>query len=258
MNYKLQSLTPFCFLMQHALVFPVHSSYWIINASGTGRFVGNAFFLQGLLVRTIGCNLVLWTLAIEAWFYLATPWFATLSNRLLIALIIVSLILFCFLPAPALSPFWGVSAVLYLWPWLLGFMIARKEIPFVALALGLMGLGAVHRFILEPRAGLTYGLVLGAVLGANRVRLPPWLAQITTYLGDLSYPLYLFHLPLIILLYAGFKLSSPAEMAAIILVAVMVIEAGVDRGLKERLWRPVFTAVFHASRAASLRRFSRP
>jgi peptidoglycan/LPS O-acetylase OafA/YrhL len=54
------------------------------------QLLGNLFLLQGFVVAPISANPVVWSLSLEAFFYLLTPLIARLSQRTLLAVICTS------------------------------------------------------------------------------------------------------------------------------------------------------------------------
>jgi peptidoglycan/LPS O-acetylase OafA/YrhL len=90
----------------------------------------------------------------------------------------------------------------------------------------------------EPLSLLTYLITLGVILAATRARMPSSLRSTAAYLGDLSYPLYLFHFPVCILLFIHFDIrSSWPFLLASVLVTVAALH-GVDGFLKPRVFKP--------------------
>jgi peptidoglycan/LPS O-acetylase OafA/YrhL len=210
---------------------------------GWGTALGNALLLQTFVVRPIAFNGPVWSLAIEAFFYALAPFFFRMRVGWLIALSLASMV-FYELPRHddwgfvylALSKF---NAAKYLWCWLLGFALRLHPSPLV---LGISVLGSLHLvlgpYTPEPLSLATYLISLGAILAATRVRLPSSLRSVAAYLGDLSYPLYLFHFPVCLLLFIHFGIRSAGVfLAASMLVTVAALH-GVDGFLKPRFFKP--------------------
>ena len=59
----------------------------------------------------------------------------------------------------------------------------------------------------EALSAVTYLVTFGAILAAHRFTLQADAKSLVNLLGDLSYPLYLFHLPLMILFFMRFGVA---------------------------------------------------
>lgn len=183
------------------------------EAPGTREFLGNAFLLQPMLVRpmlSIGQN---WSLGVEAVFYALTPLFARLSGRWIGICALVSAFLYAWHGAgkfaiyPWLAPWAGTGSPFYFaWFFLLGWALRLYPGPMAPFwVAGAAGLFAANTLSVSPAAG---GGVLVAATGFlllqnGQIQLSPRWSRASAYLGDLSYPLYMVHYPLIWLLIAG-------------------------------------------------------
>jgi peptidoglycan/LPS O-acetylase OafA/YrhL len=167
--------------------------------------IGSAFFLNGFLVHRLETIGTAWTLSVEVFFYLLAPVFLKMKTRHLIGLILASCVLFychSLLKVEGLIELmYGEAAAFLLWPWLLGFVFYRhrneKWAQFMLLALGSL---MITRWDLsgEPHALFIYVFSMALIIFSPRV--PIRLAGVLTYLGELSYPLYIIHGPIFCLL----------------------------------------------------------
>ncbi len=209
------------------------------------ELVENLFFLQGFTALSIKTNAVVWTLSVEVFFYVLAPLLARLSLASLIAACAVSLALFLVSLSFHLPNFnllqHGAAVALLGWAWLAGFIAFRLRDRRVAM----LGLLVVCAVALESYAGilnLHWFLplaVVGVSIGfADLVKGPRALAAGFTLLGDASYPLYLFHLPLYITL-CGLGLKLPA---------VVYLGAAVGLGIALDRWfdQPLKNLIRHA------------
>jgi peptidoglycan/LPS O-acetylase OafA/YrhL len=183
-------------------------------------FVGNAVYLQEILVPTFGSNGPLWSLSYEFWFYLLFPYVvlamiraSEVSHRLLYGGLFLTV-----------SIFIGPKIFAYFFIWLLGaaaiFAPAMKAKPsFRTVALGLslaLCLGTVflrRRFAMPDLVGdallalptliLVYILANGTGAITNGVWGRLRLSKISHGLAGFSYTLYLVHLPVLIFLHAA-------------------------------------------------------
>jgi peptidoglycan/LPS O-acetylase OafA/YrhL len=170
-------------------------------------FLGNALFLQTIIVPSYGTNGPLWSLANEFWYYAMFPLGFAACSRIMgrwVRLLCGSLLLLI----GFLLPFYLVVAGLI---WLMGygaFLLTRSSVLrawrqsnafyFVAL-LALFGILIWNRFRGLPYADFLIGLLFACMLPklAADVETKHWWRKAARYLGEMSYSLYLFHFPCI-------------------------------------------------------------
>jgi peptidoglycan/LPS O-acetylase OafA/YrhL len=178
---------------------------------------GTLFFLNGFLSQTLGSIGTAWSLSLEVFFYALAPFLMRLPSSILIFFILGSI---AWRLHPALYFGEGfpcaVKHIGYLthgagipvtaWAWLLGFVYYRhRHNAWAKLVLLLLGLvpvactgGAFH--------ALTYALVASVLIAPPK--LPEKLVPCATWLGDLSYPLYLVQAPVLVMLAANDRRPS--------------------------------------------------
>jgi peptidoglycan/LPS O-acetylase OafA/YrhL len=213
----------------------------VVNGGeGWRTIVGNVFLVQTFVVKPLAFNGPVWSLAVEAFFYLLAPMLVRLSPRYLAALLVFSGVCYT-LP---LHPEWGfayrvlsrLNALHFMWCWVLGFMLRSHPTRFVSV-MALLGAGLVVAG--HDTSGafsvLTYLLSLGGIWAATRVRLPARWRHVADYLGDISYPLYLMHFPSFIL---GFLYFEPEARTTIPLLAAAVCTTLVVHHLVEGYLKP--------------------
>jgi peptidoglycan/LPS O-acetylase OafA/YrhL len=217
----------------------------IAEAPGILEFVGNAFLLQPVFVRpmlTIGQN---WSLGVEALFYLLTPLFARLNPRAFFAVLLGSAMLYALHGTGRLPGIWAPWAgpgtpFYFVWFFLVGWALRFHNGQIAAFGVAAAaGLFAANQQSVAPPAG--GGLIVAAtgfVLIMNQnFQLSPRCARVADYLGDLSYPLYMVHYPLIWLLVAC---KAPPNVWLCIVVALIgsvVVLHGVDYPYRARIRR---------------------
>jgi peptidoglycan/LPS O-acetylase OafA/YrhL len=223
-------------------------SIWALGWPGLAVFLAN-FFLLNQLVTSESWLGPAWSLSLEVWLYALTPLLARLPARPLWLLTAASFL--AFLAYQALRPLldapyfagigYGANLILLSSFWLAGFILSRlprKDRTLLVISLGLLAciglawaIQGAYQFK-NGRLGLFLagdtplfvwrGLVLAAVatafyaivaglLGKRRSRL-------LYILGDISYPLYLLHVPLFIIC-LRYGITSPALLLAIVLAA---------------------------------------
>jgi peptidoglycan/LPS O-acetylase OafA/YrhL len=191
--------------------------------------LGNALFLQTILVPPAGTNIALWSLSNEFWYYLIFP----------------LLVLFCWpssaagvrsvsaLLALALLFFIGRDEAFLFLPWLLGaainllpLKVAERASWWLMTSLSLLLLPAmilirqfaVDRRLAETCIAIYFSVLLYVLLIRNRKAERTFYSRVATVLSDLSYPLYLVHLPILVFLCAAINrpwhhwTKSPANL----------------------------------------------
>lgn len=226
---------------------PVHAPHHTFEGTTWFAVVGNLLFLQGLAVTWLPYDVPLWSLSLEIWLYALAPFLARLPRAVLPALAILSLAQFA-LTGGAVHVYYVRDFLALSWPWLIGFLLARQ--PRKALGVWLGAAGSLvlfrHEFLTLSGKALCvamYVSVLAAVLFAGRVRLSGWACRVGNFLGDVSYPVYLFHCPLIILLYVRFGVRSDLGFVAPVLVASAALAVWYDGWAKWAFWRPLTMAL---------------
>lgn len=206
--------------------------------------VGNLLFLQGFTVDPIASNPIVWTLSVEVLCYVLAPLFIKMSSRLLLAFIAISAIAFAFYPylhdhynlAYYSHLKYGLGFLLLLWAWLLGFLYARDQGSKLFKGL-ILGLGVVlaringYSPIFSP---FTYASTALVVMYARFIKLPATVLNGLNYLGDLSYPLYLFHVSALIFAACVLHIRGEFKLAGFTLLVSMAAYHLVDVPLRVR------------------------
>jgi peptidoglycan/LPS O-acetylase OafA/YrhL len=202
---------------------PYHSAlayYFSVSPASLGtlrNFIGNLFYLQGILVQPFGSNGPLWSLSYEFWYYLLFPvalcaWVkrnrpaASVAHLLLAAL---------------MAWFIGHTIALYFLIWLLGGLIAHSLlrqryplqisraavlglIPFaVALALSVSRpLGSA--FQTDSIVALGFAVWLYVLVRSPEGQVNQVYARMARLFAGFSYTLYATHFPLLFFFRARF------------------------------------------------------
>ncbi|RRB14065.1 acyltransferase family protein [Larkinella knui] len=174
-------------------------------------FLANVFFLQNVLVPTFGSNAPLWSLSCEFWYYFLFPflYFALFKKENVvakIALITIPVLLLLLL---------GNKIAGYFTIWLMGgitfFIYKYKNIPifntsfFAAFSsLLFLVIFSCIRFDKYPFLFNNYSLgatsILLMIALINSKMKFPYLIKFSKFISNISYSLYLIHLPLSIVL----------------------------------------------------------
>lgn len=183
----------------------------IMHPDGAATILGNLFFVQGILTRTLGSNNPLWSLAYEFWYYLAFPCLvlAATARRMTRRIVYLALL-------AAILVFVGFDIARYFLIWLMGLVPHLLRPPGFAVSRWVLLAGAGLTALLALallRAGLDVfaaDLILGAAFAAwcwlAKHAAPPrhqsLSARMTVVLSESSYTLYLVHMPALVFLSA--------------------------------------------------------
>jgi peptidoglycan/LPS O-acetylase OafA/YrhL len=186
----------------------------ILSSLNAQTFFGCLFFLQTILVRTLGSNGALWTLAYEFWFYVAFPLaLSALSSRFswpARALNAVLLIAAGFFVGQLISAYfliWLIGAALQLVPRKLSAGSVRWMAPTAVAVLFVVSMvlwaGKWNLFLSDVIEGCVCAALCYVILhmtdAANERSL---YVKAAKRLSDMSYTLYLTHLPILVFLCA--------------------------------------------------------
>lgn len=169
-----------------------------------------------------GWNPPLWSLGVEVFYYLVCPLFRALPDRILWFLLVFSAGLYVFYASPE-PPRLFCSVLFFGWAWILGWLFygsssrVQRGITLVAPA----GLFVVSgNFQGNLGAVIVASSVLCLVIQAN-LPVPVAARKWGIRGGEFSYPLYVAHVPALLLLLAcglqGWKLVSGALLICILL-----------------------------------------
>jgi peptidoglycan/LPS O-acetylase OafA/YrhL len=237
-----------------AVVFSVALEAWMgghvrlpevrLDSLGWLTAAGNLLFLQTFVVKPVALDQAVWSLAIEVFYYALAPLFARMGRNSLLAIISISFVCYAL---PKHSD-WGLgylvlskfNAANYAWCWLIGFLLWRDRSPLI-IAFALVG---VPQMIFGnntpgPLAVATFILTLMLLIFADKITMPTRLKFLATYLGDLSYPLYLFHIPAMIMGYSIIGLRSRYALVLLALTTTISAFHLIDRFIKTKYLVPL-------------------
>ena len=232
----LLALLPFLFLPS-----PIRTPGGVFALSSAGTIAGNLVLLQGFVVHPIESNAPLWTLAVEVFCYLLAPLFVRARGVPLLAIIAVSAVAYAAFPKFHLDFYsqlrFGLPVLFMIWAWLAGFVVyfhrADRRYWIGLLCLGTL-LFSTNRAFMERFSIFTYVASAALVLFSDGIRLPRNVLRVLNYGGELSYPVYIFHVPVLILSYAVLGIrGGPALVGAVLLASAFFYHA-VDRPIRRR------------------------
>jgi peptidoglycan/LPS O-acetylase OafA/YrhL len=195
------------------------------------QFVANIFQLQGLLVPNNLFDAPMWSLSIECLFYLLTPLFRRANHRILLLLILASVGAQVWQHfARHFSLFYqqhGIGAAECLYAWLGGFYYykfrsSKFAIPVLFLAVFMFASHMVRRGDIFDDFNPFLASVV--VYSASRIRLLPIYSKVLVYLGEISYPLYVGHWPVYMVMLAVFRhYNTPNAICALAMIPCFVV-----------------------------------
>ncbi|WP_321867766.1 acyltransferase family protein [Paraburkholderia tropica] len=187
----------------------------------------NVFMLQGIASESVTANGAIWSLSIEWWCYMLAMVLVRVGARWTVALIAISFAsLMVYMHHHGLlfgdsdMPRFGVPLLTLAWGWLTGFLFYRQRSVFTFALMLLLPLLMFERGIRLPLSSLVIAASAVIVYFAKDLRVRNRsLARTMQWLGDMSYPLYLFHPPLL------FALSSHGIIrdGNVMVVAILAI-----------------------------------
>jgi len=205
----------------------------------TTDLLGNLVLLQGFVVPPVAANGPLWTLAVEVFCYLLAPLLIRLPMAGLLAATAASALAFAAFPWLHLGFYstlsHGLPALFLVWAWLAGFVFflrrhdARYQVALICLGALLFSINTTFNMRL---AVFTYVATAALVVHCDRLELPAAARRLAAYLGELSYPLYVIHVPVFLFAHAVLGLRSAAALLALAFLAAAALYHGIDKPLR--------------------------
>jgi peptidoglycan/LPS O-acetylase OafA/YrhL len=197
--------------------------YSTVDHSTMGAFLGNLFYLQGILVGHYGSNGPLWSLSYEFWYYILFPCviLSITSKPWLKKIIYLALsIVLCF--------FIGKQIALYFLVWILGFVI--HLLPTISFRLARLGaflslflsISSIifyrwipfnSSFLKDFIIACTFALFVYFIKNATSTdkTVAPLFVQWSKFLAGFSYTLYLVHFPFLVFIHAMLYARNPEK-----------------------------------------------
>jgi len=192
--------------------------------------LGNAFFVQGILVKTMGTNSPLWTLSYEFWFYVAFPFVAVMTRRESAT----SARIGCLGVLLGLYMFVGWRIAFYFFLWMLGALleIVPKSLPrriarrcalisaliFVVVCIALLKF-KLSLFVSDTIEAFAFSLMCYFILHETAPYTANAFSRFSVSISSMSYTLYLTHAPILVFI-SALVMSSwapwPVSMAGLL------------------------------------------
>lgn len=180
---------------------------------GWRTLLSNLLFLQTIRGPVLGTNTALWSLANEFWYYLAFPLLVLGCVRRISLVRRTAL----FLALAALLVFVGKSISIYFLIWLLGAAIGRLPRMMAGKALSSISIAALAIFLgvnllarkvnlpqhfADPLVAACFAILLYCILHYRKDSAKSWYRTLSHFIAEMSYSLYLTHIPLLVLISA--------------------------------------------------------
>ncbi len=220
------------------LVYTAESSTLMAKLQQNGgMFLAHAFMLQGVVSPVMPVNTPLWTLSLEWWLYMLAPLFLACTGKTMLR--VVAVLVLGFLSWLFLWRYLGsYNRVLYggnlLFMgvfWVLGFLFYfYRSLAWsnVALVLGVWMLTAINRESLDGNSQITLVLGCAGLIAGHWVPWPKKLVPLIKLLGEISFPLYILHMPFYKLAVESFHVTNGTVLltsaVALALLAHLLIE----------------------------------
>ncbi|TDV39514.1 peptidoglycan/LPS O-acetylase OafA/YrhL [Paraburkholderia caballeronis] len=211
-------------LLPHPLHLPFGQ---VLPVDSWKTIVGNVFMMQGILVPSVLGDGVVWTLSIEWWCYMLAIPLIKRDVKWSIALTAVSfaaLMVYMhkrgYIGGAADMPLHAVSLIALAWGWLTGFTFYRRPTKW---NFAIMTLLPLLMFEIGERFPLASVVIVASALAiyfAKEIHIKSETAErIMKWLGNMSYPLYLFHPPLLYILASkGIITNGDSLIVAIVII----------------------------------------
>jgi peptidoglycan/LPS O-acetylase OafA/YrhL len=173
----------------------------VITAPHFWEFVGNVLLLQGWACMTVSCDGPLWTISVEVFYYAIAPLLRSARPWMLCGLIWTCAIAAVLCKQNNWPLRWGYATLMLAWAWFAGFYWYRHRKGTTLVLLLVMGC-FFGRFGTYDLADVTIVFAAAVLAVAPSIAVPRLLRSPLLYLGELSYPLYIFHWPTTVGLFA--------------------------------------------------------
>jgi peptidoglycan/LPS O-acetylase OafA/YrhL len=204
--------------------------------------IGHLFFLQTIFCPVWGANVALWSLPTEIVMYAAAPWIARVSltnlKRAIVAMCAASFLLNESV-IPHVPHMWGIDVLLWGWYWLLGAQLYRvyrdglPEYPWAYLAAACLVLGEApgggHGTFAAPLLIASFALFLNL---KRKFSLGPVVTAALNFAGDVSYPLYCCHYPVLLFMSHHSWRASLIWNLSVCLAVAIAVNLGIERPLR--------------------------
>jgi peptidoglycan/LPS O-acetylase OafA/YrhL len=247
----------FTVLLQYYVGSPYEVANSTMIAAGNLTSIANFLLLQGIASIAITYNGPLWSIGVEVFLYLMVPILMILRMRYILIITLISMFAFTFLDNYFL---YGYGNLLWAWPFLIGFIISAKKKP--SFAIPLLGLSVFivlyqHKIFSDSLSIVltSFGTLVCLIAMYMKLDLSKNTKIFFNFLGTISYPIYIFHLPIFILLYYLGVRESYSFIGLVILLCI-AINYIFDVWLKKIFWKPLVDYIVTYIKEFKIKRMS--
>jgi peptidoglycan/LPS O-acetylase OafA/YrhL len=229
----------FAVLLQRYLGSPYEIPNTTMIAAGNLTSIANFFFLQGIATITITYNGPLWSIGVEVFLYLMVPILMYLRTLYVLIIALISMFSFTFLEHYFL---YGHENLRWAWPFLIGFIISAKNKPLFAIPLLVLTVFIVlYNKTFSDSLSIvliSFGILVCLISMYMKLYLSKKIIIFFNFLGTISYPLYIFHIPIFILLYY-LGVREYYNFIGLVILLCIAINYIFDVWLKKIFWKPL-------------------
>jgi peptidoglycan/LPS O-acetylase OafA/YrhL len=185
------------------------------------------------------------------------PLLMYLRLRYVIIITLISMFAFTFLEYEIL---YGYVNLIWAWPFLIGVIIAAKKRPLYAIPLLVLSIAIVYyqkHIFKDSLSLLTVSLAILICLIALYVKLDlsKSTKKLFDFFGTISYPMYLIHMPIYLLLYY-LGLRESYFFIILVLLLSIAINYIFDVWLKKVFWKPLVNYIESQIKEYKIKRLS--
>ena len=166
-------------------------------------FLSSVFLVQSILGSGLVTLAPAWSLSVEAVFYVAAPYLIKLSQRAILFVIAASSLFYFYASSTRHGDLTVLLPFSLAWAWLLGWVALKNETAlWTRYALLALPAILVHsNSVMSNTLAIVPGIVTAlAISHSHELSFSANQARVASYLGELSYPLYLVHYPILYLI----------------------------------------------------------
>jgi peptidoglycan/LPS O-acetylase OafA/YrhL len=214
-------------------------------AAGNATSFSNFCLMQGIFSLNIMFNIPVWSIGVEVFFYLLIPKFFSIRLIYLHLIILISLLFYFGNSYLSTISLYGIQHLMYAWLFILGFLIVNRKQFWIIIPYNFIGAFGIYYNFLNETIFEKYSFLMFLVSVLfiyiflfSKFSLSKSSIYIFNYLGIISYPIYLFHTPLYILLYY-FGIKDPYLFLFLFILLCIPINYLFDYFLKNIFWNPL-------------------
>ena len=210
-----------------------HGIFWptghFFPPATLSSIICSLLMLQTIVTYSIPIAGQIWSLSPEWWHYMLAPVLTKLSTLTLLTLLLLSFEAFMAIAPPAGGGpegfTHGLSFITLSWLWVTGFTYRRLDRRPAGAAL--LAIPSVLALFFGHFTGLPLFISIFVLMVSREFKIAKECRRIFNYLGDLSFPLYLFHMPVMALMLSLGARSTPPMITAALLVSIAALH-GID------------------------------